>query len=361
MRIIQDDLLTALENTFIETFRKYYLPPIKNIGEYNNQKSNTLEETSVFEELKKLGLPFYTIPIKNDGYEFDEYIINSILSVLGKFNYQHYAFKFWESIECMKLLNDDSIKKNELSRIINQLSGIEIIGLHSNIPYSFNAKTQLYTLENISIYSHNYEHVHSIYLYINEGLFELCINEHNMKITKKKTIHNRDIWEINIAYLKLSPSNKLKFSNKNKLYVLSQTRIRQASYLLGLTQASLNEAIEYTNSRVQFNSKLINNKFISLEMAKMFTELEFVELKIFEVFKLKNNFDYYISATECLALISEISREISEKCLHFHGAFGTTNLSYISQLYKSIAYESIKYGSSDKLYEDILKTKGYEI
>ena len=123
-----------------------------------------------------------------------------------------------------------------------------------------------------------------------------------------------------------------KIENEN---ILSNYRnIICSAYLLGLVKGLLKYTIEYINNRKQFGRKIIENQYVSFEVAKIFAEFQIIEDYLVEI--KKDLLEHRSMIDNIFYKVSIFSMESLNRLIHFNGAFGMTALSEARSFVDSI-------------------------
>jgi butyryl-CoA dehydrogenase len=107
--------------------------------------------------------------------------------------------------------------------------------------------------------------------------------------------------------------------------LLAQARIRQAAYLVGLSQGALDLATARAAARRQFGQPIGKFQAVSFRLAEAATRIEatrwFVRAAAWEA---DNDADARLSAAQALAMAADVASSVTLTGMQVHGAFAST-------------------------------------
>lgn len=109
------------------------------------------------------------------------------------------------------------------------------------------------------------------------------------------------------------------------LTALDSGRIGIAAQALGIAQAALDEAIEYSNERKQFGRFLSQFQAIQFQLADMETQLNAARLLVYSACKMKDNKqDFAVGSSKAKLFASETATWVTCQAVQIHGGYGYT-------------------------------------
>jgi alkylation response protein AidB-like acyl-CoA dehydrogenase len=128
---------------------------------------------------------------------------------------------------------------------------------------------------------------------------------------------------------------------------LSVGRVGVASMALGIAQAAIDEAVNFTTTRKQFGKPLANFQALRFMMADMETKLNAARLLVRNAaFQIDNGEDATKAASMAKYYATEAAVEIVGKALQLHGGYGYSKEYTIERLYRDVRVLTIYEGSS---------------
>lgn len=122
-----------------------------------------------------------------------------------------------------------------------------------------------------------------------------------------------------------------------------------AAQALGLAEGALQQAVDYSNSRVQFGKPISANQGLQWYMAEMATEVEAIRWFTYvAATKLEQNapdFSKYAAMVKYYS--SEKARQIVERALQIHGGYGYMKDSPIERMYRDAKILEIYEGTNE--------------
>ncbi|TKK77334.1 hypothetical protein FDA94_37805 [Herbidospora galbida] len=119
-------------------------------------------------------------------------------------------------------------------------------------------------------------------------------------------------------------------------------RVRQAAYLVGLTQAALDHAVDYAKTRRQFGRAIGANQALSFRLAEMSMHVDAARLLVHDP-------DASGHAAATLAAAADLARTVTTRTMQIHGAAGMRSDDDAQLYYRRAAAESVRLGTPSQL------------
>ncbi len=135
---------------------------------------------------------------------------------------------------------------------------------------------------------------------------------------------------------------------KIALATLDGGRIGIAAQALGIAQASLDAAVEYSKERVQFGKPICENQGIQFKIADMATEIEAARMLVRQAAFLKDQhkpFGHLSAMAKVYA--SETAMKASTNCVQIHGGYGYIRETGVERLMRDAKITQIYEGTSE--------------
>ncbi|CAD5901767.1 hypothetical protein CMALT430_70066 [Carnobacterium maltaromaticum] len=293
---LYNEFMKGLENLFTidEEMR---ITGLENIGDssfYTNDtiKSNDKKIATIISELNLLKI---STKLEDGGLDFGttaELDIYRLIAKKGnKFDYTKQLF-----LEELSILTGIEIQRN-----------IGIYFLSEN-----NYKEQEIQFERKTIVVKAYD-----YFIVDAG-----------QTIKLAELHFNNRWNI----------NEMKQNDSKTL--VNRYKLRRSMEMLSLLHALIEETVMYTNQRNQFGKKIIENQFVSFEVAKIYLEFSVMKLFVQNYFETEESFIEVELIDTFLLKVIDFTVEAANKLLHFNGSFGMTFLSNARKYFEKI-YELV--------------------
>lgn len=135
---------------------------------------------------------------------------------------------------------------------------------------------------------------------------------------------------------------------KMGMIILDQARIGMAAQGVGVAQAALDEALKYSQKRVQFGQPLFKFQAIQWMLAEMATEIESARLLVYKAAYLKDK-GLRISMEAAMAKLAgaESAKKAADLALQIHGGYGYTKDFPIERIFRDARIISIYEGTSE--------------
>lgn len=157
---------------------------------------------------------------------------------------------------------------------------------------------------------------------------------------------------LNFENVNINKNNLLGIENegfKIAMHGLTGTRLNICACSIGATQDALEETLEYTTRRTQFNKNLIQFQNTKLKLAESTATLHSLRCLTREAAKLWDNENElksdYIAMTK--SIVNKKCFEIVDTCMQLLGAYGTTNQSRTYHHFNNIRMHQLTGGSDE--------------
>ncbi len=131
---------------------------------------------------------------------------------------------------------------------------------------------------------------------------------------------------------------------------LTNARIRQAAYLVGLCQGALDLTVSHAKRRNQFSQPIARFQSVAFRLAALATRTEAVRhLTYLAAWEVDRGRDARLTATQSLVLAGDLAREASAEAVQLHGAFGMSDQADAQLLFRRAALDSIWLGTPTQL------------
>ena len=129
---------------------------------------------------------------------------------------------------------------------------------------------------------------------------------------------------------------------------LSGGRIGIAAQALGIAQASLEAAINYSKERKQFNKSISSFQAIQFKLTDMSIAIESARLLTIKAAWLKDNgLKYSVEAAMAKLHASEVAMKASTECVQIHGGYGYIRDYGVERLMRDAKITQIYEGTSE--------------
>jgi len=138
------------------------------------------------------------------------------------------------------------------------------------------------------------------------------------------------------------------------LKTLNGGRITIAARGVGIAQAALDAAIEYSQDREQFDQPISEFQAIKHKLADMDTKTQAARLLMHRAADKKMRGENYIkAAAQAKLYASEVSREVANEGIQIHGGYGYTKDFPVERFYRDAKLNEIYEGTSEVLRNTI--------
>ncbi len=146
---------------------------------------------------------------------------------------------------------------------------------------------------------------------------------------------------------------------KNMLITLDSGRLSIAAMGLGLASGAFEMALNYSQTRVQFNQKIHKNQVIAFKLADMAVKIEVARNTLYNACKLKDQHQPFSREAAIAKLYaSEIAREVADEALQIFAGAGLFKNNPIERFYRDQRILQIGEGTSEILRMVIAKSLG---
>jgi butyryl-CoA dehydrogenase len=146
------------------------------------------------------------------------------------------------------------------------------------------------------------------------------------KLEHKMGIHGSSTAELIFENCRIPKANQLGESGKGLRYALESidsSRVTVAAQALGIAQAAFDEALSYSQTRVQFGKPLSQHQAIQWMIADMGTQLDAARLMVYRAAWLKDQGKPFMKEAAMAKLYAgEVSSFVTNKALQIHGGYG---------------------------------------
>ena len=134
---------------------------------------------------------------------------------------------------------------------------------------------------------------------------------------------------------------------KVMMNTLSSGRIGVAAQAVGVAQSALDEAIKYTQERVQFGKTLSKFQNTQFTIADMATKVEAARLLVYQAAQQKDNGqDPSLTSSMAKYYAAEVANEVAYKSLQLHGGYGFVKDYRIERIFRDARILPIYEGTS---------------
>jgi len=134
---------------------------------------------------------------------------------------------------------------------------------------------------------------------------------------------------------------------KVAIETLNEGRIGIAAQMLGLAEAALQHAIEYTKERKQFNKPISSFQGMQFQLAQMAIEVESSKLMVYNAARMKDaGQDYVIPAAMAKFHSSQVAEKVASLAVECLGGYGFVKEYPVEKLYRDAKIGKIYEGTS---------------
>ena len=148
------------------------------------------------------------------------------------------------------------------------------------------------------------------------------------KLEHKMGIHPSSTAELIFENCKIPKSNRLGEPGKGlriAMESIDSSRVTVAAQALGISQAAFDDAVAYSQTRVQFGKPLCGHQAIQWMLADMATQIDAARLLVYRAAWLKDQkLPYMKEAAMAKLYAGEVSSFVTNKALQIHGGYGYT-------------------------------------
>jgi alkylation response protein AidB-like acyl-CoA dehydrogenase len=141
---------------------------------------------------------------------------------------------------------------------------------------------------------------------------------------------------------------------RHALETLNGGRITIAARSIGLAEAALEDSLNYSQAREQFEQPISEFQTIQHKLADMDTKIESAKLLMHRAADKKmRGEDFIKDAAQAKLYASEISREVTNEGIQIHGGYGYTKDFDVERYYRDAKLNEIYEGTSEVLRNTI--------
>ncbi|MCX6007427.1 MAG: acyl-CoA dehydrogenase [Chloroflexi bacterium] len=146
------------------------------------------------------------------------------------------------------------------------------------------------------------------------------------KLEHKMGIHGSSTAELVFENCRVPKANLLGESGKGLRYAMeaiSSSRVTVAAQALGISQAAFDDALAYSQTRVQFGKPLAQHQAIQWMLADMATQIDAARMMVYRSAWLKDQGKPFLKEAAMAKLYAgEVSSFVTNKALQIHGGYG---------------------------------------
>lgn len=129
---------------------------------------------------------------------------------------------------------------------------------------------------------------------------------------------------------------------------LNGGRITVAANSVGLAQRALDEAVKYSQERIQFGKPIYKHQGVSFMLAEMETKIHAARLMTYDAAKKKVEGDSHAhEAAMCKYFASEAANFVADKAVQVHGGYGYTKDYIVERLYRDAKILDLYEGTTE--------------
>ncbi|MCG1002286.1 MULTISPECIES: acyl-CoA dehydrogenase [Halobacterium] len=141
---------------------------------------------------------------------------------------------------------------------------------------------------------------------------------------------------------------------RHALETLNGGRITIAARSIGLARAALDDSLDYSQAREQFDQPISDFQAIQHKLADMDTKIQSAKLLMHRAADKKmRGEDFIKDAAQAKLYASEISREVTNEGIQIHGGYGYTKDFDVERYYRDAKLNEIYEGTSEVLRNTI--------
>jgi len=141
---------------------------------------------------------------------------------------------------------------------------------------------------------------------------------------------------------------------RHALETLNGGRITIAARSIGIARAALEDALQYSQDREQFDQPISEFQAIQHKLADMDTKVEAARMLMHKAADKKiRGEDFIKDAAQAKLYASEISREVANEAIQIHGGYGYTKDFDVERYYRDAKLNEIYEGTSEILRNTI--------
>jgi citronellyl-CoA dehydrogenase len=178
----------------------------------------------------------------------------------------------------------------------------------------------------------------------------------------KLGMRSSDTAQIFFDSVRVPQRNRIGDEGMGFIYQMQQfqeERLWAAASVLRPMDRAVQDAIDYTSSRIAFGKRILDNQSVRFRLAELQTKIEMLRSLIYRAVQ-----DYAAGVdVTTLASMAKLSagrlvREVADACLQYYGGMGFMNETPISRFYRDGRVASIGGGADEVMLEIISKRLG---
>ena len=143
---------------------------------------------------------------------------------------------------------------------------------------------------------------------------------------------------------------------KVAIETLNEGRIGIGAQMLGLAEAALHHALDYTAQRKQFGQALSSFQAVQFQLARCYTDVETARLFVYNAARLKQaGMPYLKEAAAAKLLASEAAERVTSQVINLYGGYGFTKEYPVEKLFRDAKIGQIYEGTSNMQLQTIAK------
>jgi citronellyl-CoA dehydrogenase len=178
----------------------------------------------------------------------------------------------------------------------------------------------------------------------------------------KLGMRSSDTAQIFFDGVRVPQRNRIGEEGKGFVYQMEQfqeERMWAAASVLRPMDRAVQEAIKYTDARIAFGKRILDNQSVRFRLAELQTKIEMLRALIYRAVQ------EYVGGNDVTTLASmaklaagRLMREVADACLQYYGGMGFMNETPITRLYRDGRVASIGGGADEIMLEIISKRLG---
>ena len=135
---------------------------------------------------------------------------------------------------------------------------------------------------------------------------------------------------------------------KIAMQTLDGGRIGIAAQALGLGEGAVNEAVKYTQERVQFGKRLSQFQNTQFQLADMHTRMQAAQYLVYAAaMKKQNHEDYSMDASMAKLFAAEAASDVTRRAVQLFGGYGYTREYHVERMMRDAKITEIYEGTSE--------------
>ena len=140
---------------------------------------------------------------------------------------------------------------------------------------------------------------------------------------------------------------------KIAMQTLDGGRIGIAAQALGLGEGAIDEAVKYTQERVQFGRRLSQFQNTQFQLADMATKVEAAKMLVYKAARKKDEYktnpkiSYSVEAAMAKLYAAEVAMEVTTKAVQLHGGYGYIREYEVERMMRDAKITEIYEGTSE--------------